>query len=190
MQIIAVGIAIIAGGAAAIYFGYKHTIWFDAAFGWAAVIIGALVTLYGFSRERRAPLPKSYQEAENFSKYEVHALVRSLGVMTVADNKVRIEELNAISDMHRQMLGMDISHEEIQTILDEFGPQFDLVSSLEKNKEKFSDAMKRTIILSCHLVMVSDMEVAKREQNMLDDIGKALGFEQREINDMIASIGK
>ena len=99
------------------------------------------------------------------------------------------ELLDSIARIHEQMLGIRISHEEIREILSEFGPDFDITQRLVESRAKISPTMKRLIVQSCHLVMVSDMEVSGREENRIHEIGLALGFDQSEINDLIASAG-
>jgi hypothetical protein len=49
--------------------------------------------------------------------------------------------------------------------------------------------MKRTIVKCCHLVMVSDLEIVAQEESKISEIGLALGFEQSEVDDMVASAG-
>ncbi|MDJ0612237.1 MAG: hypothetical protein QNJ29_01070, partial [Rhizobiaceae bacterium] len=94
-----------------------------------------------------------------------------------------------IVNVHDQMLGVRITHEEVREILSEFGPEFDIVGRLTANRSKISPSMKNTIVQCCQLVMVSDREVVKPEQNRVQQIGLALGFDQTEIEDLVASAG-
>ena len=103
--------------------------------------------------------------------------------------------LNGSSDFHgetsqtRVYLGIKISKAEIREMLSEFGPDFNITKRLVESRAKISPAMKRIIVQSCHLVMISDLEVDTTEENRIHEIGLALGFDQSEIDDLIASAG-
>lgn len=189
MVIIVAGIAIIAGAAYGIFMGYTNGDWTTSGIGWIALVFGTLVTLYGFGKRASEQLDENQNETAQHAQAEIRALVQALGVVAVADSKLRDQEIDSIARIHEQMLGIRISHEEIREILSEFGPDFDITQRLVESRAKISPTMKRLIVQSCHLVMVSDMEVSGREENRIHEIGLALGFDQSEINDLIASAG-
>lgn len=189
MAAIVIGLALIAGGAVGIFFGYSGNDWSMAGLGWLALIIGALATLFGFGKRASDRVSTPHKEVTEHAHAEVRALIQSMGVVAVADEKIREQELATIANIHEQMLGIRISEDEVREILSEFGPDFDITARLVKNRSKISPAMKRTIVQSCQLVMISDLEVVKPEQGKLREIGLALGFDQTEIEDLIASTG-
>lgn len=185
-MIILIGIALIVMAAAGIYAGYSSHDWVIAGIAWAVMIIGTLITLFGFGKrisDRAEPNPTSAQHGRT----EIRALVQSMGVVAVADHKVRDQEIEAIARIHVQMLGLKITHDEIHEILAEFEDGFDITERLTRDRAQISPMMKRLIVQSCHLVMVSDLEVVRPEENKVQEVGKALGFDQAEIDDLIAT---
>lgn len=190
MAVILIGLALIIAGAFAIFTGYSGESWVTAGLGWAGVIVGTLVTLLGFGKRASSKLEKEeIYEAVDRGQVEVRALVQAMGVVAVADSKVRDQEVATIGQIHEQMLGIKISDTEIREILADFDENFDITSRLVENRSKISPTMKRIIVQSCHMVMVSDLEIVKYEENRVHEIGLALGFDQTEIDDMIASAG-
>lgn len=189
MATIITGLLLILGGAYGIYSGYSTGNWGMAGVGWGAIILGALSTLFGFGKRASETVASPHKEVTEHAHAEVRALVQAMGVVAVADDKIRDIEIETIVNVHDQMLGVRISHEEVKEILSEFGPDFDIFSRLTANRAKISPAMKRTIIQCCQLVMVSDSEVVIPEQNKIQQIGLALGFDQTEIEDLVASAG-
>ncbi len=189
MTIIAIGLALIIGGAFGIFTGYSDENWLSAGLGWAGLIIGALTTLFGFGKRASDEVATPHREVTEHGHAEIRALIQSMGVVAMADEVIREQELDTISRIHEEMLGIKITRSEVEEILAEFGPDFDIASRLVENRSKISPAMKRTIVQSCHLVMVSDLEVVKPEQGRLREIGLALGFDQTEIEDLVASTG-
>ena len=187
--IILFGAVLIAGGAYGIFSGYADEEAVRAGIGWGAIIIGALTTLFGFGKRVSERTEETDDEVSDHAHAEIRAMVQAMGVVAVADNKVRDTEVEAIARVHEQMLGIKISHNEVREILSEFGPSFDITKRLMRDRSKISPAMKRLILQSCHLVMVSDMEVVKPEENRVQEIGIALGFDPDEIEDLIASAG-
>ena len=179
-----------------LYGGYELENPFIAAFGFGGIIIGALLTLFGFSR--RGSNKKGKQTMSSINSYsgdsaerepdgaiEIHAIIQSMGVVAVADRLVRQEEVDTISGIYEEMLGMKIRDEEVREILSEFDDHFDIEERLTRNRSYISPAMKRIIIQSCQKVMVSDLEIVRSEENRIDEIGRALGFTDNEIETLI-----
>ena len=174
---------------AGIYAGYSADDFVIAGFSWAILLIGTLVTLFGFGKRTSERMESPDRETSDHGHAEIRALIQSIGVVAVADMKVRDQEVETIGRIHEQMLGISISEAEIREILTEFGPDFDITKRLERDRPQISPTMKRLIVQSCHLVMVSDMEVVPPEENKVHEIGRALGFERDEIDDLIATAG-
>jgi uncharacterized tellurite resistance protein B-like protein len=189
MAAIMIGVLLIGAGAIGIYSGYSGSDWAIASAGWAGVIIGALATLFGFGKRASETVASPHREVTEHANIEMRALVQSMGVVAVADAKIRDLEIETIINVYDQMLGVRISPEDVRKILGEFGPGFDITKMLTQNRSKISPTMKRTIVQCCHLVMISDKEVVKTEQHRVKEIGLALGFDQSEIEDMISSAG-
>ncbi|MEM7067318.1 MAG: TerB family tellurite resistance protein [Pseudomonadota bacterium] len=192
MAIIIIGILLIIASGLGIVSGYSAGDFAIAGFAWAMLIIGTLITLFGIGkrisenrREMRNPNPQSSDQGHA----EIRALIQSMGVVAVADNKVRDQEVEAIGRIHEQMLGIHISGDEIREILKEFESGFDINARLTRNRSQISPTMKRVIVQSCHLVMVSDMEIVPPEESKVHEIGRALGFDNTEIDDLIATAG-
>ncbi|MEM9277147.1 MAG: hypothetical protein AAGA76_01085 [Pseudomonadota bacterium] len=189
MTVILIGIALVLAGAAGIYTGYSGDEVLTASGGWVALIVGALVTLFGFGKRTSDKVTTPDRETSEHGQTEVRALVQSMGVVAVADKKIRDQEIGTIAGIHEQMLGISISEEEIREILSEFNNDFDITKRLTRDRAKISPMMKRLIVQSCHLVMVSDLEIVRPEENRVQEIGLALGFDQTDIDDLIASAG-
>ncbi len=119
---------------------------------------------------------------------EIHSIIQAMGVVAVADKVVRQEEVDTIASIYEEMLGMKIRDAEIREILSEFDEYFDIEERLTRNRSYISPTMKRTIVQSCQRVMVSDLEIVPSEENRVMQIGKALGFSEKEVNTLIETI--
>ncbi len=181
-----------------LYGGYELEKPLIAAFGFGGIIIGALFTLFGFSQKGNKKESKqtmtsinSYKDdtadREEDGAIEIHAIIQSMGVVAVADKRIRQEEVDTIAGIYEEMLGMKIRDEEVREILSEFDDHFDIEERITRNRSYISPAMKRTIIQSCQKVMVSDLEIVRSEENRILEIGRALGFSDQEIETLIAS---
>ncbi|MGI9350030.1 MAG: hypothetical protein ACR2O3_00590 [Rhizobiaceae bacterium] len=189
MGIILFGIALILAGAAGIYSGYSGDDAVIAGSGWGAMIIGTLITLFGFGKRTSDRVENPDPESADHAHAEIRALVQSMGVIAVADKKIRDQEIETIARIHEQMLGIGITDDEIREILSEFTEDFDITKRLARDRGRISPMMKRLIVQSCHLVMISDLEIVRAEENRIHEIGLALGFDPSEIEDLIASAG-
>lgn len=192
------GLVFISLGAYNLYGGYELEEPSWAGFGFATIIIGTMMTLYGISQSRKKsknmsnknPINSYKDEAierEQDGAIEIYAIIQSMGVVAVADKRVRQEEVDTIAGIYEEMLGMKIRDEEVREILSEFDDHFDIKQRLERNRSFISPSMKRTIIQSCQKVMVSDLEIVRSEENRIMEIGRALGFSDPEINTIIES---
>lgn len=188
-------------GAYNLYSGYELENPYVAGFGFAAIIIGAMMAMYAITQRRKKSNNMSKKnsinsynneavEREPDGAIEIHAIIQSMGVVAVADKRVRQEEVETIASIYEEMLGMKIRDEEVREILSEFDDHFDIEKRLENNRSYISPTMKRTIIQSCQKVMVSDLEIVRSEENRIMEIGRALGFSDAEINSLIESTPK
>lgn len=185
-------------GAYNLYGGYELQNAYAAAFGFAAIIIGAMMTMYALSQRRKNRKDMNKKSSINSFKndpierepdgaIEIHAIIQAMGVVAVADKRVRKEEVETIAGIYEEMLGMKIRDEEVREILSEFDDHFDIEERLKRNRSFISPTMKRTIIQSCQKVIVSDLEIVRSEENRIMEIGRALGFTDPEINSIIES---
>ena len=195
---ITIGILFTCSGAYNLYGGYELEKPIFAAFGLGSIIIGALLILFGLSQKKAskkmADTTSSINSINNTNPIqeqdgaiEIHAIIQSMGVVAVADKRVRQEEVDIISSIYEEMLGMKIRDKEVREILSEFTEHFDIKERLERNRSFISPIMKRAIIQSCQKVMVSDLEIVRSEENRIMEIGKALGFSEPEIEAIIAA---
>lgn len=201
---ILVGFLFICSGAYNLYGGYELERPLIAAYGFGAIIIGALLSMYGFSQRgnKKAGTEKAETMSSNNSyqndnapkeadgALEIYAIIQAMGVVAVADKRVRQEEVDTIAGIYEEMLGMKIRDVEVREILSEFDDHFDIEERLERNRPYISPAMKRSIIQSCQKVMVSDLEIVRSEENRIMEIGRALGFQDPEIETLIATTPK
>lgn len=189
MTIILVGLALIAAAAFGIFTGYTNDDWVIASGSWAVLIIGALVTLFGFGKRVSNSLEGDMGDEASHAQIEIKALVQAMGSVAMADEKLRDQEIETIARIHENMLGIRITKPEVKEILSELGADFDIVRRLSENRSQISPAMKRILVQSCHLVMISDLEIDKTEESRVREIGTALGFDAVEVDDLIASAG-
>ena len=189
MAIIAIGFLLIAAAAFGIYTGYSQNDWVIAALAWAGLIIGVLAILFGFGKRVSDSMDDQEKGVNGHAHEEIRSLVQAMGVVAMADDKLRDQEIKTIARIHEDMLGIKISEDEVNEILSEFGPEFDITKRLVARRAQISPMMKRIIIQSCHLVMVSDLEIVQQEETRIHEIGLALGFDQSEVDDLIASAG-
>lgn len=187
--IILAGLGLIAGGAFGLYHAYSNVDAGSAGFSWASIMIGTMTLLYGFGQRVSNAMANPEDSLSEEAHTEIRALIQSMGTVAVADRKVRDAEIETIARIHKQMLGIEITADEVRDILEEFGPDFDITRRLERDRGQLSPTMKRTIVQSCHLVMISDLEIVPSEQNRVSEIGRALGFTTGEIDDLIATAG-
>jgi len=188
--IIFIGIALIIASAIGLYFAYSGENAGSAFISWAGLIIGTLITLFGFGKRASDQMEKPPgSPAISQGQAEIRALIQCMGMVAVADKRVRESEVKTIGNIHEQMLGLKISDDEIHEILSEFSKDFDISARLKRDLDFISPTMRRTIIQSCHLVMVSDLEVVISEENRIYEIGEALGFTKSDVEDLIASAG-
>lgn len=193
---IILGLLSIGLGTYNLYGGYELEKPLIAGFGFGFIIIGAIATLFGISRRRKKP-KEAYEvntdtfvrgikmDEEQDGAIEIHAIIQAMGVVAVADKVVRQEEIDTISSIYEEMLGMKIRDAEVREILSEFDEYFDIEERLTRNRSFISPAMKRMIVQSCQRVMVSDLEIVTSEENRVMEIGIALGFSEAEVNTLI-----
>ena len=186
--LIIAGLLLIAAGAIGLYNAYEGANTGYAAVSLGAIIVGVLALLGGIgSRVGNFMTPPSSTKREQ-GYTEIRALIQSMGVVAVADGKIRQREIAAITDIHEQVLGLQISESEVREILSEFGEDFDITKRLERDRGHISPAMKRMILESCQRVMVSDLEVPPSEVSKVHEIGEALGFAKKDIDAIIAAV--
>ncbi len=195
---ILIGVLFVGFGAFNLYGGYELSNPVYASFGFGSILIGALIVLFGLSRSRKKKKKdKSMSSGNSYTgndtvkeedgALEIYAIIQAMGVVAVADNRVRQEEVDTIAAIYEEMLGMKIRDEEVMEILSEFDENFNIEERLEKNRAFISPTMKKAIIQSCQKVMVSDLEIVSSEENRIMQIGKSLGFSDSETKELIAS---
>jgi len=195
-----IGLLMIVLGAYNLYGGYELGSPGYSAFGFGFIIIGAMMTLFGISMRKRNSADKPPEDSmsvnpvkdmpDDNGEVEIRALIQAMGVVAVADKRVRPEEVETIANIYEEMLGMKIPQEEIRNILTEFDDHFDFEENLERNRSRISPTMKRVLIECCQKVMVSDLEIVRAEENRIMEIGRALGFSDPQIENIIASMDK
>lgn len=184
-----IGLGLIIAGAVALYLGYSTGGWGLAAGGWAAILAGAVALMTGASRFMGGFMEPQKSIESSYGEVEIRLLVQSMGAVAAADGKVAQEEIATIAGIHERMLGLTIEHREVAKILSEFTPKFDITARLKADREKLSPVMRQLIVRSCCLVMMSDRAEDGAETGKLHEIGRALGFSDEEVDDMIAMAG-
>jgi len=127
-------------------------------------------------------------DREQDGAIEIHSIIQAMGVVAVADKRIRQEEVDMIAQIYEEMLGLKIHDKEVREILSEFDDHFDIEERLTRNRSLISPAMKRMIVQSCQKVMVSDLEIVTSEENRVTEIGRALGFSDTEIQTLVSTV--
>jgi DnaJ-domain-containing protein 1 len=85
-------------------------------------------------------------------------------------------------------MGRRIPDDEIAAIVAELkGPA--VARRLASERNRIAPAMRQMMVKGCYLVMMSDLDENQKELGKVHEIGKALGFSAREIDDQIAMAG-
>lgn len=186
----AAGVLLVIAGAAGLYSGYENQAVIVAALGFAAVIAGAVVLMYGASGMASGPASKPAERVltRHHDEWQVRLLVQCMGAVAAADGAVSPDELAAISRISERMMGRRMASDDIAGMVAELkGPA--VAKRLAEERDRLPAAMRQTIVKSCYLVMMSDLDEGRREIGKVREIGRALGFSAQETDDLIAMAG-
>lgn len=180
------GIALIITGAFLLYMGYSSQSPAWSAIAWASVIAGALALLSGISRKVSAFMDQRPNNNADYAHAEIRTLIQSMGEMAAADGVIDPREVETIADIHERMLGITITHDEVNEILSEFNASDNIREKLQADRKLVNPAMKRMIIQSCYLVMIADGNTDSTELTRLHEIGDVLGITKNEVTHLIS----
>jgi len=181
---IVIGAILLALGAIGLFAGYSGDHIIASIFSWVALLIGAGLLTFGIADYRRGQRkPKSVQ----YTELEERLLIQSMACVANADGKLRDIEVTAIANIHEQLLQDAIDRQEIHTLLEGLN-YASVLENLENHSGSISEHMKRIIVQSCHLIMISDSEIMKTEENRIHEIGTALGLTPDAVDDGIAMV--
>ena len=184
--LVAIGIVLIGAGAVLLFIGYTSTDAAWAAVAWAAIIGGVIALLAGISRKVASFMDQRPNDNADYAHAEIRTLIQSMGEMAAADGVIHPREVETIADIHQRMLGITISHDEVSEILTEFHHDDNVHEKLQADRKMVNPAMKRMIIQSCYLVMISDGDEANTELTRLHEIGDALGIAKNEVEHLVS----
>lgn len=187
--IIVIGLLLIVMGGAGLYFAYEGAAPGGAALAWAAIILGALTLLGGIGRFMSAFMTPQHARESDCGAMEIRLLIQAMGAMAAADGHIADQEIATIAQVHERMLGMRIEAARVREILAEFDQHFDIEGRLAAERQKLSPQMRRLILNSCYLVMMSDFNEDRKETARIHAVGRALGFSEDQVKDMIAAAG-
>lgn len=185
----AAGVLLVIAGAVGLYFGYENQVVIIAALGFAAVIAGAIVLMYGATGMAAGPAASTTRAlTRHHDEWQVRLLVQCMGAVAAADGAVSPDELAAISRISERMMGRRLASEDIAAMVAELkGPA--VAQRLMAERDRLPVTMRQTIVKSCYLVMMSDLDEGQREIGKVREISRALGFSAQETNDLIAMAG-
>jgi len=184
--LVVIGISLIIAATLLLYIGYSSANPAYSAFGWAAVIGGALALLGGVANKVSAFMEQKPNNNSDYAHAEIRTLIQSMGEMAAADGIIDPREVTTIADIHKRMLGITITTKEVSEILTEFDRNDNIAEKLAADRKLVNPAMKRKIIQSCYLVMIADGDKAKAEMSRLHEIGEALGIAKNEVEHLIS----
>ncbi len=183
------GLTLIVVGAVVLYFAYEAANGLAAAVAWASIVGGAIALLVGIGQRVGRFMQPENSELTDYAHAEIRVLIQSMGEMAAADGVIDPKEIASIADIHERMLGVRISHDEVAEILSEFHENDDIRSKFAADRKHVNPTIKRMIIQSCYLVMMSDDKVADAEMKRIHEIGQALGFSDAEIDHLVTLAG-
>lgn len=183
------GLLLVAAGGMGLYFGYGSEAPVIAALSFASVIVGAIVLMFGATGLfGEKPAAVASVAKVRHEEWQVHLLIQCLGAVAAADGAVSSDELATVSRICERLTGSRIADEEIAaTVAMLKGPA--VAQKLATERERISPAMRQMMVKGCYLVMMSDLSQSRKELGKVHEIGKALGFSTREIDDQIAMAG-
>ena len=181
---IGIGVILLALGAIGLFAGYDSNQVLPSVFSWGALLIGAGLFTFGIAEHRRN---NKKPKAVRYTDLEKRLLVQSMACVANADGKLREIEVTAIANIHEQLLQSAIERDEIHTLLKGLNYK-SVLENLENHAGDISEHMKRIIIQSCHLIMISDSEVLRAEESHIHEIGAALGLKRDAVDDGIAMV--
>lgn len=180
-----VGLVLLILGIIGLSIGYSSTNAIVSALSWASLLIGGFLLVFGIANYRRMRPRKS--NTPSYSNIEKRLLVQSMACVANADGKVRDIEVTAICNIHEQLLKTPIKHDEVRDLLDDTRTE-DILKKLSLHSSEISNHIKHIIIQSCHLIMISDSEIAHTEENRIHDIGAAVGLTKSKVDELIAVV--
>ncbi|MEC9343146.1 MAG: TerB family tellurite resistance protein [Pseudomonadota bacterium] len=187
--IIAAGLVLIVGGGIGLYHAYEGARFGGAALAWASIIGGALVLLGGIARFMSRFMSPQRAEESGYGETEIRLLVEAMGTMAAADGEIAGQEIETVAQIYERMLGTRIAHDDVRRILDGLGKDFDIAPRIAAERGRLSPQMRRLIFNCCYLVMMSDLVEERHESEAIRRIGHALGYDDEQMQDMIALAG-
>ncbi len=183
------GLLLIILGSIALFRGYsdQNPAWI--AIAWAFIIGGTLALLGGLARKVSDFLSYKPDNNSHYGPAEIRTLIQSMGEMAAADGIIDPREIETIADIHEKMLGIKITDHEVSKILNEFNEKDNIRDQLDADQKMVNPAMKRMIIQSCYLVMMSDGDKNPAELTRLYEIGDVLGISRNEVEHLISIAG-
>jgi len=185
--IIALGLFLLVLGAFGLYFAYEAGSAVGSASAWAAIIFGVLTLLGGIARFMNDFMAPQQAPESEYGPTEIRLLIQAMGATAAADGRLADEEVATIADIHKRMLGIAIPGAQIREIMMEFDGGFDIAGRLAAGRARLSPTMRGLIFNSCYLVALADRDEDRAETVRIHDIGRALGFTDQQIDDMIAA---
>jgi len=184
--LIIAGAALIAAAALGLWSAYEAGRASSALISWIGLIAGFFALFFGLGgrANEKAITKREERSVAAQPDVELQALVQSMAAVTIADEKIRAEELRAIADVYEETLGLRLPVHDAQRILEDFTRDFDITASLRAVSMRISPEMKHNILRCCHRVMISDKEIVAAEVEKLREIGSALGMPRNEIEEL------
>ena len=160
---------------------------FGLYFAWAVIIFGVLTLLGGAARFMNDFMAPQQAPESEYGPTEIRLLIQAMGAMAAADGRLADEEVATIASIHKRMLGIAIPGAQIREIMTDFLGSFDIALLLAPGRAKLSPPMRGLILNSCYLVPIADRHEDRTETVRIHDIGRALGFTDQQIDDVIAA---
>ena len=183
------GLVLIGLGAYWLTMGYGGQLAGIAGAGWVSVILGALISIYGavkifrYIRQRKMAALQFIPTA-----IENRLLLHAMGSVSTADKKIVEDEMQTISNVYQELIGIPIQLKEIMEIVNALDLNFNIVEELSEHAKKVRPEMRETIVKACYQVMVSDKESAPSELFRIGEIGEALGIDPQKVESLLSEM--
>jgi len=154
-------------------------------FAYGAIFAGVIQFLIGAAQriafEAKSPVAK----VEHALKTDVRVLVRAMIAVSAADSHLHDSEVLGIQMVCNDVLNIDLPESEIKKIFDGFdGNHEEIVEEICDLRKQMTEAGRRTALLGCSIVAMSDGKAATVENELLFKLGAAFEISNSDIHEI------
>lgn len=118
-----------------------------------------------------------------------HAVKRVMVEMMLADGTVEEQELDVIRNIYQQLVGSELSDEDVRKEIVEAETRAgDVTESLKELSAHLNDQGKELVVRAAFMVAAADNEFQDEEKALIGSIGQALQMTPAHLNGVIADM--